>query len=33
VRGWCARDGEQCRGELEQAWHEFLERKPWWKSS
>jgi triphosphatase len=33
VRGWCARDGEQCRGGLEQAWHEFVERKPWWKSS
>ena len=33
VRGWCARDGEQCRGQLEGAWHGFLERKPWWKSS
>ena len=33
VRGWCARDGEQCRGKLEEAWHGFLECKPWWKSS
>ena len=33
VRGWCARDGEQCRGLLEEAWKEFLEQKPWWKSS
>ena len=33
VRGWCARDSEQCRSRLREAWNEFLARKPWWKTS
>ena len=33
VRGWCARDGEQCLGLLEDAWKKFLRHKPWWGPS
>jgi triphosphatase len=33
VRGWCARDGQQCLGLLEDAWKKFLRHKPWWKPS
>jgi triphosphatase len=32
VRGWCARDGELCRGLLEESWKKFLRHKPWWRS-
>jgi len=33
VRGWCARDGEQCLSLLEDAWKKFLKHKPWWGPS
>lgn len=33
VRGWCARDGEQCLSLLEGAWKMFLKHKPWWRPS
>ena len=33
VRGWCARDGEQCRSLLEDAWKRFLKQKSWWRTS
>ncbi|MEO8157392.1 MAG: CHAD domain-containing protein, partial [Betaproteobacteria bacterium] len=32
-RGWCARDGELCRGMLEQAWKTFGKHKAWWRWS
>ena len=31
LRGWCARDGEQCRNQLEAAWKRVEELHPWWK--
>lgn len=31
VRGWSARDGEQCRGGLEAAWKRFGKIERWWK--
>ena len=33
VRGWCARDGEQCLNLLEDAWKKFLKHKPWGRPS
>jgi hypothetical protein len=32
VRGWCARDAEQCRSQLQDAWKRFEALQPWWKS-
>jgi triphosphatase len=32
LRGWCARDGEQCCSRLEEAWKRFDELQPWWGS-
>ena len=32
LRGWCARDGEQCCNRLEDAWKRFDELQPWWRS-
>jgi inorganic triphosphatase YgiF len=32
LRGWCARDGEQCCSRLEDAWKRFDESQPWRKS-
>ena len=29
LRGWCARDGEQCRNRLDDAWKRFDELPPW----
>lgn len=29
LRGWCARDGEQCCSRLEDAWKRFDESQPW----
>ena len=32
LRGWCARDGEECRKQLEAAWKRFDELQPRWTS-
>lgn len=32
LRGWCARDGEQCCNRLEDACKRFDELQPWWRS-
>jgi triphosphatase len=32
LRGWCARDGEECCSRLEDAWKRFDDLQPWWKS-
>ncbi|MBI3527731.1 MAG: CHAD domain-containing protein [Betaproteobacteria bacterium] len=32
LRGWCARDGEQCHDQLEDIWKRFDELHPWWES-
>lgn len=32
LRGWCARDGEQCCGRLDDVWKRFDELRPWWKA-
>jgi inorganic triphosphatase YgiF len=32
LRGWCARDGEQCCNQLEDVWKRFDELHPWWES-
>ncbi len=31
VRGWTARDGEQCRQELAEAWKDFDKLDRWWR--
>lgn len=31
VRGWTARDGEQCRDELPAAWKKFRKLETWWE--
>ena len=32
LRGWCARDGEQCCNQLEDAWKHFDEMQPRWRA-
>ncbi len=32
LRGWCARDGEQCRIQLEEVWKRFGDLPQWWRS-
>jgi triphosphatase len=32
LRGWCARDGQQCSNQLEDVWKRFDELRPWWES-
>lgn len=32
LRGWCARDGEQCCSRLKDAWKRFDDLQPWGKS-
>ena len=32
LRGWCARDGEQCLSQLQDVWKHFAELPPWWRS-
>jgi hypothetical protein len=31
MRGWTARDGEQCRGRLGEAWKRFGKLDRWWR--
>ena len=32
LRGWCARDGEQCRSQLDDVWRRLDALHPWWRS-